>query len=132
VVEGNPVETKLVKNAKWLARKWGTTRIVLHSFTHLGEQKADPEDAKRLIDRVQKRLETAGYTVVRPPTAISTTFPWMRLGIRWRGLQGVLAGLKMLSTANRSDPNMHPSTIRRLPPNTGHLLLWDGSIRGER
>jgi hypothetical protein len=67
VVEGNPVETKLVKNAKWLARKWGTTRIVLHSFTHLGEQKADPEDAKRLIDRVQKRLETAGYTVVQTP-----------------------------------------------------------------
>jgi Archaea-specific editing domain of threonyl-tRNA synthetase len=67
VVERNPVETKLVKNAKWLARKWGTPRIVLHSFTHLGEQKADPEDAKGLIDRVQKRLETAGYTVVQTP-----------------------------------------------------------------
>ena len=67
VVEGSPVETKLVKNAKWVARKWGTQRIVLHSFTHLGEKKADPEDAKGLIDRVQKRLETAGYTAVQTP-----------------------------------------------------------------
>ena len=67
VVEGSSVETKLVKNAKWLARKWETRTIVLHSFTHLGEQKADPEDAKGLIDRVQKRLETAGYTTVQTP-----------------------------------------------------------------
>ncbi len=65
--EGNSVETKLVKNAKWLARKWETQKIVLHSFTHLGERKADPEDAKGLIDRVQKRLETAGYTAVQTP-----------------------------------------------------------------
>jgi len=67
VVEGSSVETKLVKNAKWVARKWETRKIVLHSFTHLGEQKADPEDAKGLIDRVQKRLETAGYTAVQTP-----------------------------------------------------------------
>ena len=26
-------ETKLVKNAKWLARKWDTRQVVLHSFT---------------------------------------------------------------------------------------------------
>ena len=31
----NSVETKLVKNAKWLARKWETSVIILHSFTHL-------------------------------------------------------------------------------------------------
>lgn len=67
VVGGSSAETKLVKNAKWLARKWETRRIVLHSFTHLGEQKADPEAAKGLIDRVQERLETAGYTPVQTP-----------------------------------------------------------------
>lgn len=67
VVEGSSVETKLVKNAKWVARKWETRKIVLHSFTHLGEQKADPVDAKGLIDRVQERLETAGYTAVQTP-----------------------------------------------------------------
>jgi hypothetical protein len=67
VEEGSSAETKLVKNAKWLARKWETKRVILHSFTHLGEQKADPEAAKGLIDRVQKRLETAGYTAVQTP-----------------------------------------------------------------
>jgi hypothetical protein len=67
VAEGSTAETKLVKNAKWLARKWETQKIILHSFTHLGEQKADPESAKELIDRVQNRLETAGYTAVQTP-----------------------------------------------------------------
>ncbi len=60
-------ETKLVKNAKWLARKWETKAVILHSFTHLGEEKADPEVAKALIDRAQSRLETAGYRAVQTP-----------------------------------------------------------------
>ena len=67
VAEGSSSETKLVKNAKWLARKWETRSIILHSFTHLGERKADPEAAKGLFDRVQTRLETAGYTAVQTP-----------------------------------------------------------------
>jgi hypothetical protein len=54
-------ETKLVKNAKWLARKWDVKKILLHSFTHLAEEKADPGQAKFLLDRVQDRLVKAGY-----------------------------------------------------------------------
>jgi len=66
--EGNPSsETKLVKNAKWLARKWETKIIILHSFTHLGEEKAEPEQAKALLDRAQQRLETAGYKAFQTP-----------------------------------------------------------------
>ena len=61
------VETKLVKNAKWLARKWETRQVILHSFTHLGEEKADPEAAKRLIDRVAQRLENAEYEAIQTP-----------------------------------------------------------------
>ena len=60
-------ETKLVKNAKWLARKWETKVIILHSFTHLGEEKAEPEQAKALLGRAQQRLETAGYTAFQTP-----------------------------------------------------------------
>ena len=67
VLDGSPAETKLVKNAKWLARKWDTRKIVLHSFTHLGERKADPEAAKELVDRVHKRLDAAGYMAVQTP-----------------------------------------------------------------
>ena len=67
IVAGSSAETKLVKNAKWLARKWETQKIILHSFTHLGEKKAEPEDAKDLIDRVQNRLEKAGYEAFQTP-----------------------------------------------------------------
>ena len=66
-VDRNSAETKLVKNAKWLARKWETSIIILHSFTHLGEENAEPEQAKALLDRAQQRLETAGYKAVQTP-----------------------------------------------------------------
>jgi hypothetical protein len=67
VADGSSAETKLAKNAKWLARKWDTREIVLHSFTHLGEEKAAPETAKGLIDRVHTRLEKAGYAAIQTP-----------------------------------------------------------------
>jgi hypothetical protein len=58
IEDGSSAETKLVKNAKWLARKWDVKKILLHSFTHLAEEKADPDEAKSLLDRVQDRLRT--------------------------------------------------------------------------
>nr|WP_320192128.1 threonyl-tRNA synthetase editing domain-containing protein [uncultured Desulfobacter sp.] len=61
VEQGSSSETKLVKNTKWLARKWDVTKILLHSFTHLGEEKADPDQAKLLLDRVHERLLKAEY-----------------------------------------------------------------------
>jgi len=60
-------ETKLVKNAKWLARKWDVTDIILHSFTHLGEDKAEPEQARTLLNRAHERLAGAGYSVSQTP-----------------------------------------------------------------
>ena len=65
--EGSSAETKLVKNAKWLARKWDIMNIILHSFTHLGEEKAEATEAKDVLDRVQKRLESAGYSAAQTP-----------------------------------------------------------------
>jgi len=53
--------TRLVKYAKWLARKWGTRRIVVHSFSHLSESKAPPEFSGALLEEARKRLESAGY-----------------------------------------------------------------------
>jgi len=64
---GSSSETKLVKNAKWLARKWETPNIILHSFTHLGQEKADPEKARALLDRTKERLENAGYSLDQTP-----------------------------------------------------------------
>ncbi len=60
-------ETKLVKNAKWLARKWDTSQIILHSFTHLGEDKAEAGEARELLRRAGERLVQAGYQVAHTP-----------------------------------------------------------------
>ena len=67
VEDGSSAETKLVKNVKWVARKWEVTQVILHSFTHLGEAKADPEQAKALMDRAGERLNSAGYNAVQTP-----------------------------------------------------------------
>ena len=61
------VETKLVKNLKWAARKNNTERIVLHSFTHLSESKASSEITKQLLDNSEQRLKKANYEVYQTP-----------------------------------------------------------------
>lgn len=61
------VEKKLVKNLKWAARKNGTQRIVLHSFSHLAATKASSEFSGDLFDRAEERLEGAGYEVAQTP-----------------------------------------------------------------
>jgi hypothetical protein len=55
------VETKLVKNLKWAAKKNQTKNIVLHSFAHLAESKASPLFTKELFDRVEARMNNADY-----------------------------------------------------------------------
>jgi len=61
VKTGSSAETKLVKNAKWVARKWEVSKILLHSFTHLGEEKAEPDQARQLLERARDRLKKADY-----------------------------------------------------------------------
>lgn len=65
--EGSSAETKLVKNAKWVARKWELKEIILHSFTHLGESKAEPDEARALLFRAEQRLQGAGYRCTQTP-----------------------------------------------------------------
>ena len=55
------VETKLVKNAKWLAGKFDTKIIVFHFFSHLGSETARPEFARDLVTRAAGRLRGSGY-----------------------------------------------------------------------
>ena len=61
------VETKLVKNLKWVAGKNKTRHVILHSFAHLSESKAEPGFTKELFDSTQKRLENADYKVNQTP-----------------------------------------------------------------
>jgi hypothetical protein len=55
------VETKMVKNLKWASKKNDTRNVVLHSFAHLAETKANPEFTKELFDKVEARMKNADY-----------------------------------------------------------------------
>ncbi|MHB2148524.1 threonyl-tRNA synthetase editing domain-containing protein [Calditrichota bacterium LG25] len=61
------VQTKLVKNLKWAARKNETNRIVLHSFAHLAEAKGDPKITQQIFDNAEERLKNAGYETAQTP-----------------------------------------------------------------
>ncbi len=61
------VETKMVKNLKWAAKKNDTRKVVLHSFAHLAETKADPHTTKGLFDMVEARMQNADYECSQTP-----------------------------------------------------------------
>jgi len=61
------VKKKLLKNLKWIAGKNNTKRIILHSFAHLSESKAEPEFTKSLFDNIDERLTSSGFEVAQTP-----------------------------------------------------------------
>ena len=61
------IETKLVKNLKWAAKKNSTNTIVLHSFAHLSTSKADETVTMKLFNRAEKRLVSSGYEALQTP-----------------------------------------------------------------
>jgi hypothetical protein len=61
------VAKKLLKNLKWVTGKNKTKKIVLHSFAHLSESKAEPEFTMTFFDGVQQRLENSGFEVSQTP-----------------------------------------------------------------
>jgi hypothetical protein len=61
------VVTKLIKNIKWLAGKFDSTNVVLHSFNHLSKSKAPADFAEDLVQDSRHRLESAGYFVEVTP-----------------------------------------------------------------
>jgi hypothetical protein len=52
-----------LKHIKWLANKRGLKNIVLHSFTHLGGDTAQPAFADSFITTLTQRLQETGYQV---------------------------------------------------------------------
>ncbi len=52
-----------VKHIKWLANKRAYRNIVLHSFTHLGGNTAEPAFAENLLTLLAERLRDTGYEV---------------------------------------------------------------------
>jgi hypothetical protein len=65
--KGKGVLEKLIKNIKWLAGKFATKNVVIHSFNHLSSSKASPEYSEELIKQATERLQNAGYTVMCTP-----------------------------------------------------------------
>jgi hypothetical protein len=59
--------TKAIKQVKWLAGKFGTKQVVLHSFAHLAATRAEPAAADALLGDMQTRLAAAGYAVQMTP-----------------------------------------------------------------
>lgn len=61
------VKRKLLKNLKWIAGKNNTKHIILHSFAHLSESKADPDFTKSFFDDIDERLTSSGFQVKQTP-----------------------------------------------------------------
>ena len=61
------VLTKMVKNVKWLAGKFGSKNVVLHSFAHLSGSSSSPEFARQILGDAQERLQTVGFTAQKTP-----------------------------------------------------------------
>ncbi|NWF98032.1 MAG: hypothetical protein HXY52_03730 [Nitrospirae bacterium] len=58
---------KLVKNIKWIAGKFGTKNVVIHSFNHLSSSKASPEFSEQIIKNAALKLENSNYKVICTP-----------------------------------------------------------------
>jgi hypothetical protein len=61
------VITKFIKNIKWLAGKFDSKNVVLHSFNHLSNSKAPADFAEGLLQETRDRLERAEYSVTVTP-----------------------------------------------------------------
>jgi len=58
---------KALKNIKWLAGKFNTKKVVLHSFNHLSTSKASPEFAIEFVKDLVARLQNTEYRVLETP-----------------------------------------------------------------
>jgi hypothetical protein len=67
VERANEVEKKLVKNLKWICGKNESKTVILHSFAHLSDSKAEPDFTKQLLNRAEERMVNAGYIVHQTP-----------------------------------------------------------------
>ncbi len=65
--KGKGLLDKFVKNIKWLAGKFQTKNVVIHSFNHLSSSKASPEFSEQLIKQATDKLRDTGYTVLCTP-----------------------------------------------------------------
>jgi len=56
-----------VKYFRWFARKREVSRLVLHSFAHLAEERSSPGFARDLLAALGEQLELHGFEVRHTP-----------------------------------------------------------------
>jgi spermidine synthase len=61
------VKKNLRNFLKWIHRKNNPDHIILHSFAHLSNSKADPEYTKGFLDMIDEWLSERGYSVAQTP-----------------------------------------------------------------
>ena len=61
------VSKKFIKNIKWIAGKFKTRNIVLHSFNHLSTSKAPPEFTSEFIAEAKERLVHSCFVITETP-----------------------------------------------------------------
>jgi hypothetical protein len=71
---GEAVLKQAVKYFRWFSRKREVTRLVLHSFAHLADERSSPEFARDLLEELGDRLEGHDFDVHHTP------FGW---SLRW-------------------------------------------------
>jgi hypothetical protein len=64
---GEAVLKQAVKYFRWFARKREVSRLVLHSFAHLAEERSSPEFARDLLQDLGNRLARHGFEVRHTP-----------------------------------------------------------------
>ena len=64
---GEAVLKQAVKYFRWFSRKRSVTRLVLHSFAHLAEERSSPEFARDLLAALGDQLEGHGFAVHHTP-----------------------------------------------------------------
>ena len=63
----NSVFKKLVKQIKWIMKKNESGKLVLHSFAHLSDSKADPQFTMDFLNRLEERMTNSGFETSQTP-----------------------------------------------------------------
>lgn len=59
----NPAKSirKAINNITWLAKKTNRNQVILHSFSHLSDSRADAAEAEHILTEISQILKKKGY-----------------------------------------------------------------------
>lgn len=57
----------LVKLIKWISKKNEIKKLIIHSFAHLSESKADPHFTMEFLNNLERRMADSGFETYQTP-----------------------------------------------------------------